>query len=223
MVGLFLAAGAALVALEARRPGAWVAATALGAGLALAWGVCTGLHARDWRDDNTLAESSLASDPENPYALYWLGSEAAQHGQLEKAEDLLGRSLARNPESWRTRNAVCFLRLRQDRLVEAEPRCKEAIELNPLNPRAWVNLASVYVRGGRWQEALTSAERALALKPSYVEAHYLAAASAANLGLFPVAASHVAAGLRAEPSHARLLALQGDLERHQREHPPAPQ
>ena len=223
MVGLFLALGAALGAPRAMRPRASAVWSTLGAALALAWGVCTQLHARDWRDDDTLAKSSLASDPENPYALYWLGSDAAQHGQLEKADQLLARSIARNPGSWRTWNAICFLRLRQDRLAEAEPACKEAIERHPLNPRAWVNLASVYVRGGRWQEALTSADRALVLKPGYAEAHYLAAVSAANLGLYPVASSHVEAGLRVEGTHTRLLALQGDLERHQREHPPAPQ
>jgi tetratricopeptide (TPR) repeat protein len=187
--------------------------------VAVAFGISTALHGRDWRDAGALAESSLASDPENPYALYLLGSDAALKGQLDKADDLLGRSMANNPGSWRTWNAVCYLRLHQDRLVEAERSCKQAIQLLPLNPRAWLNLASVYVTAQRWSEALTAADHTLALKPDSAEAHYLAGVSAANLGLIPVALAHVQAGLVAEPTHARLLSFKADLERYQLTHP----
>jgi Flp pilus assembly protein TadD len=219
LVGLFLAAATAVGALEARSARAWRDVSALASMLALAWGISTGLHAREWRDDRSLAESSLASDPENPYALYWLGSDAAQHEQLDKADDLLKRSLARNPGAWRTWNAVCYLRLHQNRVVEAERACHEAIERNAQSPRAWLNLASVYVRASRWQDALASADRALALKPAYAEAHYLAGVSAANLGQYALASSHVEAGLHTEPSHPRLLTLRADLARHQSEQP----
>jgi tetratricopeptide (TPR) repeat protein len=222
VVGLFLAAAAIVGELEARHARGWLIASAVGTMLAVACSISIALHARSWRNDSALAESSLASDPENPYALYLLGSDAAQRGQLEKADDLLTRAMAHNPGSWRTWNALCYLRLHQDRLAEAEPACKKAIELNVVNPRAWLNLASVHVRAGRWNDALTSADRALALKPNYAEAHYLAGVSAANLGLYPLAAAHVRTGLATEPSNPRLLAFKADLERYQREHPPPP-
>jgi hypothetical protein len=219
MLGLFLAAMAVVGALEARLARGALITSTFGSTLAVAWAICTGLHSRDWRNDTSLAESSLASSPENPFALYLLGSDAAQHGQLAKADDLLARSIARNPASWRTWNAVCYLRLHQNRLVEAERACEKTIDLRGANPRAWVNLASVYVREGRWGDAMASADRALMLKPSYAEAHYLAGASAANLGLYARAASHVEAGLSVESTHPGLLALKSDLEQHQREQP----
>jgi hypothetical protein len=219
LLGLFLAGVAAVGALEARYARAWLITSTVGSTLALAWAICTGLHSRAWRNDASLAESSLASSPDNPFALYLLGSDAAQHGRLTEADDLLARSLARNPQSWRTWNAVCYLRLHQNRLVDAERACEETIQLRAANPRAWVNLASVYVREGRWNDAMASAHRALVLKPSYAEAHYLAGASAANLGLLALAASHVEAGLRAEPAHPGLLVLKSELERRQRERP----
>jgi hypothetical protein len=223
LVGLFLASMPLAGELEARDAQlGWRAASALGSALAVAWAIATGVHARDWRDDASLAASSLASDPENPYALYWLGTDAAQHGELAKADDLLTRSIARNPGSWRTWNAVCYLRLQESRLAEAERACKQTIGLNERNPRGWLNLASVYVRSDRWSDALASADRALALKPGFAEAHYLAGVSAANLGSFPLAKAHVDAGLRSAPSHPRLLALQGELARHLREPPPSP-
>jgi len=220
-LGIFLVVMAVVGELDARRlVGFCSKAVALSIlGVAVVCGARTGVRARDWHDDDTLAMSALASDPESPYPLYFLGSEAAEHGQLDVADRLLARSLAGNPESWRTWNAICYLRLNQNRLPEGERACKHAIDLLAMNPRMWVNLASIYVREGRWSDALTSADRALALKPGYVEAHYLAAVSAANLGMLPVAWAHVHAGLAAEPSHSRLQKLAADLERIEREHP----
>ncbi|MDB5214141.1 MAG: Tetratricopeptide repeat protein [Myxococcaceae bacterium] len=219
LVGVFIAAMGVVAEIAIHAPRALRVAGVLASVVAVAFGISTALHGRDWRDAGALAESSLASDPENPYALYLLGSDAALKGQLDKADDLLGRSMANNPGSWRTWNAVCYLRLHQDRLVEAERSCKQAIQLLPLNPRAWLNLASVYVTAQRWSEALTAADHTLALKPDSAEAHYLAGVSAANLGLIPVALAHVQAGLVAEPTHARLLSFKADLERYQLTHP----
>ena len=219
LVGLFIAATALASELEERYPWGSRIGAVLAASVALAGGVVTARHARDWRSDRSLAQSSLASDPENPYALYWFGSDAAQHEQLDKADDFLARSMARNPGSWRTWNAVCYLRLHQVRLGEAEAACRQAIALQPKNPRAWLNLASVYVRGERWPDALPAAERALALNPSMVEAHYLAGVSAANVGLYAVADAHVRDGLAVAPSHPRLLSFKAEFERYKREHP----
>jgi hypothetical protein len=222
LVGLFIAIAALVSELEERYPSAWRVGAALGAAVAVAGAVVTARHARDWRSDRALAASSLASDPENPYALYWFGSEAAQHDQLDKADELLARSMARNPGSWRTWNAVCYLRLHQVRLGEAEVACHRSIDLQPKNSRTWLNLASVYVRSERWKEALPAAERALALSPRMVEAHYLAGVSAANLGLFAVAEAHVRDGLAVEPAHPRLLAFKADLERYRSSDRPPP-
>lgn len=220
LLGLFLAATTVVGALEARLARGALLTSLLGSALAITWAICTDLHSRVWRNDISLAESSLASSPENPFALYLLGSDAAQHGQLAKADDLLARSLARNPGSWRTWNAVCYLRLHQNRLAEAERACEETIARRAANPRAWVNLASVYVREGHWKDAMASADRALTLKPGYAEAHFLAGVSAANLGLYAVAEAHVRAGLAVEPSHAGLLSFEADLERTRRDRPP---
>jgi hypothetical protein len=219
LLGLFLAGAAMVGALEARYARGWLITSTVASTLAIAWAICTCLHSRAWRNDASLAESSLASSPENPFALYLLGSDAAQHGHLARADDLLARSMARNPGSWRTWNAVCYLRLHQNRLVEAESACERTIDLRAANPRAWVNLASVYVRERRWNDAMASADRALMLKPSYAEAHYVAGASAANLGFYERAASHVEAGLSVEHAHPGLLLLKSELDRLQHQHP----
>lgn len=214
LVGLFLAAAPLLAWLESRHERAPIVVSAVVAVLAVVWGTATAIHAPAWKDDRSLAESSLAIRPENPYALYLSGSEAARQGRLEEADALLARSLVGNPGAWRTWNAICYVRLNQNRLVEAEQACIETTRRHAGNPRAWVNLASVYVRAGRWKDALESAEHATELKPKFAEAHYLAGASAAKLRQYELAASHVDDGLAAEPAHRKLLVLQAELERH---------
>ena len=179
------------------------------AALLVGEGWLTVRRSADWRDDAALARSSLASSPGNAYALCSLGSMAAQRGDLDDADVLLADALDRNREAWRTWDAICFLRLHQGRLDEAERACREGLTKNPGNPRGWVNLASVYVQSARWRDASFAAERAVALKSRYGEARYLAAASAANLGRMDQARAHLARGIEADPDNPRLR----DLER----------
>jgi protein O-mannosyl-transferase len=181
-------------------------------GLSLTEGWLTMRHTADWRDDVSLAESSLRSTPGNPYPLYVLGSYAALNNDLERADTLLAQSLAGDPDSWRTWNAVCFLRLHQKRLAEGERACEEAVSRHPKNPRTWVNLASIYMQAGKWASASTAAARALNLKPHYAEGHYVAAVSAANMGDVDQARAHIARGLAADPTHARLRDLERQIE-----------
>jgi tetratricopeptide (TPR) repeat protein len=206
LIGLFLSF-AALVATVPIRGLATIATV-----LCMAEGWVTLRHAPDWRNDESLAESSLKSTPGNPYSLYVLGSWAAMRGDLERADALLARSLEGNAGSWRTWNAICFLRLHQGRLTEGEAACKEAVARHPKNPRSWVNLASIYVQAGRWEPALLAAAQALAVKPRYAEARYLAAVSAANLGAIDVARAHIAKGLLTDPRHERLRDLERQID-----------
>lgn len=214
VVGLFLAVATAAGWLASRAPariGPRIAPLAAGAVL-LAEVIVTRRRASDWSDDRALAESSLRSSPENPYALYSLGASAAVAGRLDEADALLARSLDGNARSWRTWNAICFLRLNQDRLHEGERACVRSLELNGLNPRTWVNLASIHVRAKRWREAIDAAKRALALKPAFAEAEYLVAVSAANLGDAAMGARHLQRGLALDPGHPGLLDLLRQME-----------
>jgi tetratricopeptide (TPR) repeat protein len=213
LVGLVMSAAAVVCALRARfaTPAAWrLPALAMAVlGTCEAW--VTVRRAPDWHDDDTLAASSLANSPGNPYALYWIGSMAAQRGDLATADDLLAQSLHNNPDSWRTWNAICYLRLHQNRLDEAEQACREGLVRHPENPRGWVNLASVYVQRARWRDAAFAAERAVLLKSRYGEARYLAAAAAANLGNLDRARLHLAKGIEVDPGNVRLRDLERQL------------
>jgi tetratricopeptide (TPR) repeat protein len=212
LVGLVLASAAVIGALEHRFTPSARRLMALTTSIVLvceAW--VTVRRVPDWRDDDALAASSLASSPSNPYALYWMGGAAAQRGDLVAADALLAQSLGNNSDSWRTWNAICFLRLHQNRLDEAEQACREGLVRHPENPRGWVNLAAVYVQRGRWRDAAFAAERAVALKSRYGEARYLAAAAAANLGKLDLAREHLAKGIEVDPDNVRLRDLERQL------------
>ncbi len=240
LVGLFLAAWPLVVRLEAwrtgphtdrqerpdrilevsgtgpnaphiRLPARWSLPVLL-AILALAEGWVTTARAGDWKDDESLARASLEHHPDSFYALYTLGAMAAQRGDYEEASNLLRRSLLRNDGSWRTWNAICYVLQHQNRLDDALEACRNSAAINPRNPRVWVNLASIFVVRKQWQEAFVTASRAVAIKPGYVNARYLAGVSAANLGNLDVALEHVQAGLQVDPTNPRLLALKQALD-----------
>jgi tetratricopeptide (TPR) repeat protein len=181
--------------------------------------VLTELHIPAWKDRASIATSMVATHPENAHAHYLLGYLALERNDLPAAEEHLARSLSLRRTA-RALDAQCVLDLRRNQLGLADQACAEAASIDPTNPRVWLNHASVNVRAKQWQRALEDAEHAIALKPRYPEAHYLAAISAANLGLMPLAASHVEAGLDAEPTNARLLGLKAKLD--PREPPPPP-
>jgi hypothetical protein len=165
----------------------------------------------EWRDEDTLFHATLAREPDNFYALYWLGARAAQDGHWEQARDLLDRSLAVEPRSYRTHDALCFLDLNVGRLREAEAECSESLSLHAGNPRAWVNLASTYLRARAWPACIDAATRAVDVKPHYAEAHYLRAVCLANAGHIPEAIDENRAALGIDPTHSGALSLASQM------------
>ena len=215
--GLCFALAAVVVTLRSR-PAARLASALLSV-LVAVHAALTERHIPAWQDRESVARSMVAAHPDNAHGHYLLGYLALERHDAVEADARLSRSLALS-RSWRALDAACVMELRRDRLDLAERYCVESGAAQPTNPRVWVNLASVYVRGKQWQKALENADRAVALKPRYAEAHYLAGAAAANLGWLPLASTHVEAGLRAAPSHRGLLRLKEELERRQVFEPP---
>lgn len=159
------------------------------------------LRLADWRDDMTLCRATLRDDDRNAYALYSLGYYAALERRFDEADPPLRRSLALAPRSWRTLNALCFVRLNQDKLVAARSYCQRSATINPENPRVWVNLASVELKSKNWPACIDAAMRAQYIKQAAAEPHYLAAACLANLGHLDDARAEVDRALEREPAH----------------------
>jgi len=215
LMGLCLVVAAGLDALR-ERSSQWPRAVPVGVSCVLLAGIAACARTSrqrvgEWRDEDTLFRATLAREPDNYYALYSLGARAAQDRHWDEARDLLDRSLAIEPRSFRTHDALCFLDLNVGRLREAEAECKESLSLHAGNPRAWVNLASTYVRARAWPACIDAATQAVEVKPHYAEAHYVRAVCLANAGHIPEAIDEDRAALGIDPAHAGALSLAGQM------------
>ncbi len=215
LVGAFLV----VAALTDR---AWPRQRAPQATLAVVVAACLGVHIEcsrarllDWKNDRTLYEASLRDNPSNPYPMYALGYLDALEGNFSSADLRLTRSLALRPRSWRTLNALCYVRLHQHEPATAEELCERSLALEASNPRAWINLASTRVNQRHWAAGRDAAEQAVAMKPRSAEARYLRAACLANMGALDAARDDLRVALEVEPTHAgaRSLAAQLDTRR----------
>jgi tetratricopeptide (TPR) repeat protein len=96
-------------------------------------------------------------------------------------------------------------------LREAEAECKESLSLHAGNPRAWVNLASTYLRAHAWPVCIEAATHAVEVKPYYAEAHYVRAVCLANAGRIPEAIDENRAALGIDPAHSGALSLASQM------------
>ncbi|MCC6846983.1 MAG: tetratricopeptide repeat protein [Deltaproteobacteria bacterium] len=72
----------------------------------------------------------------------------------------------------------------------------------PANPRAWSNLAQACLAEGRVDDALAAARRALAVDPTYAEAHVHLGRALADRGERREAMAHYAEAIRLKPTSA---------------------
>src|SRR5689334_7536022 len=127
---------------------------------------------------NTEAENSfkrsLALDPKSVPALAYLGVTYAERSLYPNAIDYYERALALNPQlaALHYLAADTMLRISSEDTTRAEKYLKRALELDPNLAAAYLTWARLYVRTDRYAEAAPLLERAVALQPEFVEAHY---------------------------------------------------
>lgn len=177
--------------------------------LALVQAPLTMARVNDWSDELTLFRSSVTNDPSNGYALYALADIEARSGDYDGAEQHL---IAAEQLGWHDHHVdlvECFVYMRQKRHALAEKTCVKATESGPTDPRAWLNLASAYVNGGKPKDAEGAASNAIQLKPSYAEAYFVRGLARSRLGKTDNARADLQETLRINPSHTQAtLALE---------------
>jgi predicted O-linked N-acetylglucosamine transferase (SPINDLY family) len=125
-----------------------------------------GDHERAWR----IAESCLASRPDNVEARHLRGISAYKLGRLTDAVDDLSQVATAEPARADVRWNLTVMLRSLGRLQEAEAQGREAVLLAPDAPEAHNNLASVLKELGRQGEAEAHYRRAITLKPDYSDA-----------------------------------------------------
>lgn len=122
-------------------------------------------------------DSALKIDEENVRAHYGLGKLHLEKGEKEKARAIF-RQLSQIEALFEEENKHIFndfgIDLRQNKMYdEAIANYSKALEISPHDPILHFNLARAYIGNEMWSEALTSLEKALALKNDFPEAEKL--------------------------------------------------
>ena len=120
----------------------------------------------------TLYRQILATQPDNPQALHYLGILAHQLGKNEIAAALIHKALNCSPDYVEAHINLGITLKAQGKLDEAVASFQRALTLKPDDAVAHYNLGNTFKEQGNLNEAIICYRQTLTLKPDYVEAFY---------------------------------------------------
>ena len=127
----------------------------------------TALRTEDWDNDILLYMSAVEDDPDNPTALYRLGTVLAGEGEVNVAGKLLGRARELAPHDVRIANNMGVLLRRRTLYHGAHRVLRQAHAFDDRDPLVHYNLALVELDLGRVGAAQHHLGRALAGDPAH--------------------------------------------------------
>ncbi len=138
------------------------------------------------------------------------GQASALHrsGRLAEAEQLYHRIVAADPASFAAQHMLGVLAAQAGRIDDALDRIATALKLDPNDPAALVNYGNVLNLKGRFAEAITCYDRALARRPD-ADIFRGRGHALQGLGRLPEALAAYARALALNPSDVQALYRQG--------------
>lgn len=115
-----------------------------------------------------LYRAVLATHPQQPDALHYLGLLAHQNGRTALANGLLEQSLALSPDNPVFHYNAAAVLAGQSRWREAIPLYQRALELKSGDADAWHGLASALQALGHPEDAVACWQRGLAIRPQHI-------------------------------------------------------
>lgn len=155
------------------------------------------------REAHQLAMALLTDNPRNPGGYYVMAQIAHRHGNIAKAEKVLGRGLGFDPghlDSLLLR-AQCLLELNRHEAAKAAVAAVEAATLERAHQHD--TLGVLHSRLGQHAQALPRFERACALSPERVEYQYNLASCLQFAGHFDAAEAAYERAIALDPAHYR--------------------
>ena len=107
----------------------------------------------------------LEVQPDQPYALHFLGVVAHQLGQNERAMELITNALSIKPDYAEAHNTLGLVLRQGESLDAAVASYEEALAVKPNLDEALTNLGNALEELGRLDEAVANHEKAIACKP----------------------------------------------------------
>jgi tetratricopeptide (TPR) repeat protein len=132
-------------------------------------------------------------------ALVFLAGQALGDGDLVRAERLVGRALAVNPQDVEARSTRAALAYLRGDNAGFESEVKAVLGRNRYAAPAYSFVASVLEEQRRFEEALAFAEKAVATDPIDWDAHFLAGRNALNVGDDAKAEKYLKAAEKGDP------------------------
>jgi tetratricopeptide (TPR) repeat protein len=198
-------AAAGLAALpESRRTIGIAAAAVVLAGL----GLGTVLQSRIWKDSVMMWSRAIELDPDVYFTLQRRGKAYAGRGDWDRALADYDRSVALNPNWYETRLGRARARVVKGDLAGALQDATDAIRLNPKSGEAFFLGGLVQGRLRRPDLAIQAYDRALELRPQYVEARRERANERVKTGNLAGALADLDAAIEFDP-HPQLLTQRG--------------
>jgi len=137
---------------------------------------------------------------------------AHRHGDTARAERLYAKVLDRQPQDYNALHLLGVIRAQQRRFAEAEALIARALQ-SKTTAEALGNRGAALVELGRFDEAVDSLHRALALKPDQPQALYNLGNALRRAGKLDAACKTFADVLKLRPDHVEALQNLSEAER----------
>jgi predicted TPR repeat methyltransferase len=151
----------------------------------------------------------LASAPEQPDALHFLGLLMHQRGRGDAGIPLIERSIALDPGRAYRYNNLGNVLIELDRLAEGTRALQRAIALDPGHADAHSNLGAVLRAQGRFEEAAAAYLHAIEIDPGHVNAYCNFGILLSGQGLVAQAVECFRKAIALAPSHPQARPLLG--------------
>ena len=178
--GFVLIAGYAIAALHRKKAPAAVAVIAL---LALALGARTFERNFLWRDNLTLYQSMVRSDPGNPSARYYLARSLYGANRFDEAARQFQAAIARQPDYPEARDGLGLVYMKKGDIEGAMREFRNAISFEPDFYSAHMHLGVALAGLGRLEDAAGEFRKSVGLNPQRFDAHLDLAITCLRQGL----------------------------------------
>lgn len=148
------------------------------------------IRSEEWVKAWQLLNTLLNEDPESPEALYLIGIVLRAQGHIGLALPAFSKALSKNqqqPNIWMNFGACLHDLTRHEEAINAFSIVSGML---PRDPMPIANISAAYVEMGKWRDAITWADKALALDPAHYIAHISKGFACLGLGRWKDAWQH---------------------------------
>jgi len=138
---------------------------------------------RDFQRGMEQFEKILASEPDNVFALGFVGAGYGAKNQLDDAVRVSQKALKLDSDLAQAYDNLGMVSMTRGDLQKAEEYFKKAVTCSDAEAMDWFNLGSLYAAQGRLQEAKTALLKAVDVSPNFYPPHWNLASVYYRLGM----------------------------------------